>query len=230
MSTEARLANLERDVDRHEHDVKTLFREAAEVKAEAGRGVAAAQQALRIIPQLSNTRRAPQTSGEEEEAPADALVWLTIDDLGLAAETLLELEAWLGAVYVHYPNGELKDCWRRHPAVVEELLVLRDAHESAWSGKAGSSTLRLDWHSRHRPDVATRVEKTLDDCGIRHHVRTNPADFTKPALTGTDDVTAVATWWAHTHGQTPDPTPTPAMLAEARARKDAERQAHHQQY
>ncbi len=102
-----------------------------------------------MIPQLSQARRTPQTSGDDEEAVEDALVWLTLNDPEQATNILLKLEKWLATVYIHYPNAELKDCWRRHGAVVEELLVLRDAHTVAWSGKTGSPTLRLDWHSRH---------------------------------------------------------------------------------
>ena len=90
MSTEARLANLERDVDRHEHDVKALFREVAEVKAEAGRGVAAAQQALRMIPEIS--RRNTGRQAEAEETPEDAVVWLTLEDSAAATGILAECE------------------------------------------------------------------------------------------------------------------------------------------
>ncbi len=226
MNIEARVSNLERDGDRHEHDVKALFRDLAEVRGEAGRGVAAAQQALRMIPEIS--RRSTSRQAKAEEPAEDAVVWLTLDDSAAATGILFALEEWLSAVYVHYPEGELRDCWRRHGAVVEELLVLRDAHAAAWSGETGSPAARLDWHGRYRPDVTRRVNEMLDKCGIETHVWRNPADFRPPRVPGSDDVVGVATWWASTHGQSPDPAPSPGVLAEARARKDAERQARYQ--
>jgi plasmid stabilization system protein ParE len=48
--------------------------------------------------------------------------------------------------------------------VIDEFLTLRDANAAAWLGQTGSPTLRMDRHSRHRPDAAKRISDALKGC------------------------------------------------------------------
>jgi hypothetical protein len=215
----ARLRLAEADIDRHDHEIQAL-QQAVAKSQETG------DSAHRAIVKLAQIRVTPTAAAAASVTPTDepaedAIAWLTLDDAAAAAEILAGLEEWLAAVYCHYPDGELQDCWRRHGSVVEELLALRDAYAAAWSGETGSPTLRMDWHARHRPDAAKRVNETLRSCRIERHVLKQPAEFRPAELRGIDDAAAVAAWWTATHGRSPDPAPTRDALAEAEARKAA---------
>lgn len=214
-----------RDVDDQQQTLKTL-------RADVDRAQASADSAHRAIVRLSEATRSggnsltPDTPASSvKELPDDAVSWLTLTDAETASVVLAELEAWLTAVYCQYPGGTLPDCFRRHGWVVEELLALMDAHTAAWAGETGTPVARVDWHSRHRPDVAGRIRKALPNCGLTKHAPANAADVRIVGLVGIDDSAPVVGWWVSSHGTTAEPPPSPAALAESRARDDAEAQA-----
>ena len=155
-----------------------------------------------------------------EEPPADDEVaevgrvraWLLAEDTERARADLTDLVEWLAAVYLRYPGAVLPSCWGFHPAVVEELWWLRQAHRDAYGGPDASWKLAGDWHDRQRPGVARRIREAIGGCELALHVQGGEQARPKPAvpLAGYADQIA-DTWTAH---RTP-PVPTPDQLTEA---------------
>ena len=158
--------------------------------------------------------------GDKEEEPDPPFCYLTSEDAAAASDALADLETWLDVVLAHYPGGVLQDCWRRHAWIVEELLVLREAHRVAWE-RGAPVTARLDWHNRWLPDVLKRItgKHGLRGCdGLLGHAT---EDWQPAQQQGLDDGEVIVAWWVAEHGQTPPPAPTETALAEARARETA---------
>jgi hypothetical protein len=63
--------------------------------------------------------------------------WLLAEDQEQAAADLEDLTGWLARVYLRYPGAVLPSCWAWHPAVVEELWWLRQAHREAYAPPPG---------------------------------------------------------------------------------------------
>ena len=158
-------------------------------------------------------------AGDKEE-PDPPFCYLTSEDADGAGDALADLETWLDVVLAHYPGGVLQDCWRRHAWIVEELLVLREAHRVAWE-RGAPVTARLDWHNRWLPEVLRRItgKNGLRGCdGLLSHAT---EDWKPARQQGLDAGEAIVGWWVAEHGQTPPPAPTERALAEARAREHA---------
>ena len=139
-----------------------------------------------------------------------------------AVVLLVELAAWLGAVYLRYPDGVrcLPGCWLWHPDVVEELLWLHRTWTDAYTGIKASASAVGDWHDRLRPGVARRVLASAGVCSVENHQpgRT-PLRDPHPATGGVpveDAVEPIAFWWATNRDAEP-PTPTTTQLAAAAA-------------
>lgn len=128
-----------------------------------------------------------------------------------ASGLLDDLIAWLGAVYVQFPDGVLPECWLWHPDIVEELLWLCEAWAAAYRGPGASVQRVGDWHDRLRPGVARRVRRAAEDCSLRAHLE--PA--TPAAIPATDAARAIAEWWAGSRGPAPVPTEQQIGAADA---------------
>ena len=126
---------------------------------------------------------------------------------------LSKLTLWLGGIYLAYGDAVLPDCWAWHPDLIEELLWLSQAWQTAYAGPRASVVLVGDWHDRQRPNVARRIKQTAGACSIEDHQ--TPAS--RPGVPLVDAVEAIAAWWAH-HRTQPPPAPTPDQLAAAAAR------------
>lgn len=96
-------------------------------------------------------------------SPAHPVSWFAQSDPGEARAILADLGVWVAGVFAQYHDSVLRACWPAHPAVVEELLVLRRCHAEAF-GERGSWSAASDWHERQRPGVWRRVKKLLEDC------------------------------------------------------------------
>lgn len=154
----------------------------------------------------------------ETRAAPDSAVgsWLAVEDTDQAHEDVVELTGWLAAVYLRYPDAALPSCWQWHPAVVEELCWLRQAHQDAYHGAQACSARAADWHDRHRPGVVSRIRKWLRDCDLSCH--TQPAPQPVVPLLGSAE--RLAEIWT-TRRSTPVPT------SEERSEAD---QYEHQQF
>lgn len=117
----------------------------------------------------------------------------------------------------------LPSCWAWHPALVEELHVLRLAHAEAFDPKRGTVTKAADWHDRLRPHTAARIADGYARCGLHKHTPTGPSHRPAPATPLTGHLKAISVQW--TTSKT-SPTPTPDQLSEA-STYDQQAQQHH---
>jgi hypothetical protein len=126
------------------------------------------------------------------------------DDPEVTLAALLDLAEWLERVYLRYPNTRLSSCWKWHPAVVEELLVLRHLHRDAYRGNSADKA--ATWHDRWFPGVRDRVHKDAGNCELALHKtgerQGQPSDVTPLA----QHLDAVVDAWVST-GRPPEPTP-----------------------
>lgn len=153
--------------------------------------------------------RLPEDSETETDSAVDERAWLLVADPEHAREVLADLTGWLTEVYLHYPDTALPSCWLWHPAVVEELWSLRQAHRDAYSGHDGTPAKATDWHDRYRPGVTHRIRTALRDCELALHQPPRPA----PAVPLVGSADRVADTWA-TARTTPSPTPDELTTAE----------------
>jgi hypothetical protein len=140
-------------------------------------------------------------AGAGDDTPG--VCWLTATDAPEAYRALADLVEWIEAVYRWYPDGDLPSCWLWHPWVVEELLALRAAHASAYKPKAPPREA-LDWHDKHRPNVAARIDKVLGSHSLELHDRPMLPD----GVPASDPITVsrVVPEWTD-HKRVPEPTP-----------------------
>jgi len=145
---------------------------------------------------------------------APPVCWLDLAaDEAEAFAVLSKLTVWLGGIYLAYSDAVLPDCWAWHPDLIEELLWLSQAWQTAYAGPRASISLVADWHDRQRPNVARRIKQTAGACSIENH-QTPACPLGVPLA---DAVDAIAAWWA-THRTQPPPVPTADQLAAAAAR------------
>lgn len=170
------------------------------------------------------TEKAKNDGDDDEERPEP---WLTLADPAEAAQQLAGLVEWLNSVYVHYPDGQLGECWAWHPSVVAELLALQGAWLEAHEGERASAAAQVDWHDRHRPGVARRIGEQLHRCGLARHAPGHESAPRPARLVGADLTSQIARQWATTHDVSAAPAPTPGMLAEARARLAEQNSLHY---
>lgn len=152
------------------------------------------------------------TGDEPNQTPPPVRSWLSADDPGQASADLVDLVAWVKAVYVRYPGGALPSCWLWHPTVIEELWWLRHAHQAAYHGRGASWRDVGDWHDRQRPGVSRRVSAVLSACELSRHAPgadRHQATAPVPLAAAAADV---AEYWTRSRS-TPDPTEE--QLAEA---------------
>jgi hypothetical protein len=150
--------------------------------------------------------------GRKAKPPAPSWLLAPTDD-GEVAGLVDELTAWLGAVFLRYPDSAsvLPECWLWHPDVVEELLWLMHAWLAAYQGPDASVAAAGDWHDRQRPSVTARIRKSAGSCSIEAH-QTRPG-WSAPGgapvpVPGLEHATAITRWWAQHRDQAP-PEPTP---------------------
>ena len=149
--------------------------------------------------------------------------WLLAANPELAGADLKALAQWLDAVWLRYPDAVLPSCWAWHPALVEELHVLRLAHVEAFDPKRGTIAKAADWHDRLRPHAAARIAAAYRRCGLTRHTSGGPAHQPAPPVPLTGHLNTTAQAWA---ASKTSPTPTPDQLREA----DAYAQQVHQQH
>ena len=156
--------------------------------------------------------------GDPDEPDPDAAAgavrsWLLADDPEQARGDLADLVEWLGSAYLRYPGAALPSCWAWHPAVVEELWWLRNAHRAAYEGESASWRDVADWHDRQRPGVVKRVSGAVGDCELARHAAGGAWDGSGRGvvpLAGAAD--RIAQTWTATNTS---PTPTDEQITEA---------------
>ena len=153
--------------------------------------------------------------------------WLLVDDPKLAWEDLTALAGWLDAVWLRYPDAAVPSCWAWHPALVEELHVLRLAHVEAFDPKRGTVAKAADWHDRLRPHAASRIADAYRRCGLRKHLPGGAAHHPPPATPLIGHLKSLAAQWATAKTT---PTPTPDQLSEASAYDQAIQHHHRSQH
>ncbi|MPZ67344.1 MAG: hypothetical protein GEU83_18190 [Pseudonocardiaceae bacterium] len=188
------------------HEVEALRRAVDPLRQLPGRVDELAKLLARVADELADhtARSGPPT------APS----WLMLPvDPDTARQVLAELTAWMGAVYLRYPDAaaSLPDCWLWHPDVVEELLWLMHAWCAAYQGPAASVSLVGDWHDRYRPGVVRRIKTTAGTCSLENHPRPDRDHSTVPVA---EAVEPIAGWWAR-HRDQPPPGPTDEHYAAA---------------
>lgn len=147
--------------------------------------------------------RADPADTEEDEGAVRMRAWLQAgDDADAARAVLADLTGWLSEVYLRYPGAVLPSCWLWHPAVVEELCWLRAAHRDAYHPRTGTAAKAADWHERHRPGVARRIQAGIGTCELALHDPPHQA----PPVPLAEALDRIAAEWA-THRGTPRPTP-----------------------
>jgi len=156
----------------------------------------------------------------DEDAAADAVrSWLLTDDAEQARADLTDLTEWLNRVYLRYPQGVLPSCWLWHPAVVEELWWLRNAHQAAYDGAWRDVA---DWHDRMRPGVIKRLSAAVGDCELARHAasgdRAQALSVVVPLAGAADQI--AQTWTTSTN----TPPPTDDQITEAETYDRAQHQ------
>lgn len=137
--------------------------------------------------------------------------WILADEPDTTRVLLAELVGWLEQVYVRYTDTRLPSCWMWHPAVVEELLMLRHLHKDAYAGRSWAKV--GDWHDRWLPGVRDRIDKAVGHCELALHA-TGEREDRRPAVTPLGQhADAVAETWTNT-GLPPQVTPD--LLIDAR--------------
>jgi hypothetical protein len=129
--------------------------------------------------------------------------WLTPTNTTTAVEELRTLTEWVSDVYLAYPDAVLPSCWLWHPSLVEELRWLRHTHREAYT--TGGWWAVADWHTRYRPDTATRVRTSYGRCELREHTPTGSQHITNRSAPLTEHTSLIATSWSQ-HRQLPSPT------------------------
>jgi hypothetical protein len=164
----------------------------------------------RLVNQLADTL----TALSARSGPTPAPTWLMLAaDAALARRMLDELVAWLGAIYLRYPDaaGCLPECWCWHPDVVEELLWLMHAWLAAYQGGTASVAAAGDWHDRQRPGVVRRIRQAAGSCSLENHI-TRPGwvhhNAAAPEVPGLDALLSITTWWGTRRDQ---PAPEPQL-------------------
>jgi hypothetical protein len=157
-----------------------------------------------LVRQLADdiTLLAPVDDSEGEDGEPERLAsWLATDDPEQARALLAGLVDWLSRVYLRYPGTALPSCWAWHPAVVEELLWLRNAHHDA-----GACWREVgDWHDRQRPGVTARIRKAIGDCELSRHTAGGDRRQPPPRAPLEDHVEQLPEQWT-THHDLPEPT------------------------
>ncbi|MFP5023514.1 hypothetical protein [Pseudonocardia phyllosphaerae] len=167
----------------------------------------------RVVSQMADTLATLAARRRRGVAPS----WLSAAaDTGVTGPLLDELCAWLGTVFLRYPDGAsvLPGCWLWHPDVVEELLWLMHAWCAAYQGPDASVGLAGDWHDRQRPGVVARVRRSAGSCSLEAHQ--NRAGWSAPPgapplVLGHAQVPLIAAWWADRRDQ-PPPEPPPGLI------------------
>ena len=81
------------------------------------------------------------------------------------------LARWMSTVlFPRYPPTTeiIKDCWYRHPELVEHLSWLHVAWALASHNPNTSISTAAEWHTRWLPTVLTRAREILKPCYIEH--------------------------------------------------------------
>jgi len=141
----------------------------------------------------------------EDDGPPRVRPWLLAADPACARDDVADLTEWLGAVYLRYPGAALPSCWLWHPAVVEELWWLRNAHATAY-GSHGAWSAVADWHDRMRPGVVRRLRDAIGGCELALHVAGAEAARPAPAVPLADAANPIADAWTTEHAAAPEPT------------------------
>lgn len=218
--TQKQLRALAAELDR-------LVRRVDDVASESGTAWQSAQAAHQAVKQLANdvvaaTRTASAVAvGAGEELPAPGVTWLTVASVAEAQDLIVGLQDWLASVYGRWQTKPLPACWAWHPAVVAELLALRDAWYAATQGEKASAQAVMDWLDRHRPGTARRVDQETNGCSLAKHGNDKIDAFRPPRAEGAEMLDELTRWWGETSGRTAAPPPSGAMLAAARARRSA---------
>ena len=160
---------------------------------------------------LARVLQTPPEDGEdgEDDGPAAGAVrsWLLCEDAAQARTDLADLVTWLGAVYLRYQHAVLPSCWAWHPAVVEELWWLRQAHRAAYEAEGASWRDAGDWHDRQRPGVVKRIGAAIGGCDLaRHAVNGDRRAAAQPVAPLAGAADQIATTWTE-HRTAPEPTP-----------------------
>jgi len=198
----ASVAGLAREIEQLSRKLNTLNDLPGRVK-----------QLARTVTQLAAEVAQSQSAGG---GPDSAVSWLDLpDEVEFAQQQLDDLVLWMSGVYLRYADAatHLPNCWLWHPEVVEELLWLKQAWESAYRDEDATVAMAADWHDRYRPGVVRRIEKLARNCSLEKHLHDRRTDADGvPAVSA---VPAIAQWWGDgtQHCGIP-PEPTPEQLAE----------------
>jgi len=157
---------------------------------------------------LARVLEPPPEDGEDDDTGAGAVrSWLLCEDAAQARADLADLMTWLAAVYLRYHGVALPSCWAWHPAVIEELWWLRQAHRAAFEGEGASWRDAGDWHDRQRPGVVKRIGAAIGGCDLaRHAVNGDRRGAAQPVVPLAGAADQIATAWTE-HRTAPEPTP-----------------------
>lgn len=137
--------------------------------------------------------------------------WILATDHEAARADLRDLAEWLPQVYLTYHQTRLPSCWAWHPAVVEELLMLRNLHKDAYQGKNWAKV--GDWHDKWLPGVRARIQQQVGTCYLKQHEAGGPKSRSSEVAPLAQHLDAVVDAWMSTGLP---PVPTTAQIEDAR--------------
>lgn len=150
----------------------------------------------------------------DRRRPPPPVSWLAPQRPDTQPETLGELIDWLEAVYLHL--APLPVCWLRHPAVVDKLLALAQAHWRAYHGPERSVAYAIHWQTREQPDTTAWIDRLGRACPAAHRHGSHPTERPEAPLSAFADEIETA-WTAHRQL----PAPTDAEITAAKQLTDA---------
>lgn len=172
---------------------------------------------VRSLADVVEAANRPAGSGEE----AGCRLWLAAPVApGAVRQVLDELVEWVKAVFLRYADARkvLPECWLWHPDIVEELLWLMTAWQSAYAGETATVFQAADWHDRYRPGVVRRLPQLARNCSLEQHAQ--PAATGEQPLMDQATRARIAQWWGGSDPRGPAPVPTADQLDDPRGEND----------
>lgn len=158
---------------------------------------------------------------QEAEDKKPPFCWLTVTDADEAAKAYARLEKFMVTVIGHHPDGILNDCWKRHPLVVEQLLVLEELFTVSYSAEAKKAPgMRADFWERWLPGAMKRIKEMLGNCSLTNDVHNVMEKYVPPVQPEMDEWGDFDTSWMRSHGRSMPFPPSASALSDSKRRNE----------
>lgn len=198
----ATVAALSRRIDGMDQRLTLLDSIDADVAA-LGRGLGDLTAQMKNLAEAATRRiferpQRPNGSSTEQPEAAEQPNWLIVTDPTEAAQWLCDASAFAADVLPLLGRTALPGCWPLHPAAVAEVLAVQAQYRTAYTAPEPTPVSEL--LSRWLPGAVRRLTTETGACASDRAHQAGGRSYEIPRL----DPNSVATWWAETHGTSPD--------------------------